>query len=355
MKCLYVCDLDEDFLGIKKSLKKNEDNLYCRLVESYGEKEVGILYQEDLYEEDPTHVLINYLLKGRYDLVVGKGFGAVFALILGRVWQSRTVLINPMYPAKRYIPYAISDYPYTELLSSIEFDRICWDTKKETLNNVFVILSKDNDVIDAKRLNKYFKKGNSIYVSGGSIPNKEELQEVFNYLVSDPLTDPETIREGLAEYEETGFLRTCGSINAEKDIEQNGPPIEDGLSTSSSDVIPNNGEPAVSLSIDIEADEDGNDLGAEDEEDSPSNRPIEIIAVDSENGNLTIKWKYIGSDFPHLLYLYFKDGAWYRDNDDGLDYRDSLLNILQQASLEFLSQTRTTSHAGQTFWGWGWL
>ena len=140
MRVLNIHDIGED----------GHNQCYEELLE-YFPKEQITSPTHNLAEDDPAEIMLHAMLHGPYDLIVGKGFGAILALIIGRSTATKTVLLNPMYPIRRYLPTDLPEYKHGDMLSYYEHDSICWDAKMESLKDVFVILGRDDDVTDTKR------------------------------------------------------------------------------------------------------------------------------------------------------------------------------------------------------------
>jgi hypothetical protein len=132
-------------------------------------------------EEHPGEFLIQQI-NNKYDLIVGHGFGGLLALIIGRATGAKTILINPMYPASRYWSDIYPDYKYKSFIESITEKQICWDTHGETTENIFLILGKDDDLIDTATTDKYLTQGNCFYVEGGHWPSGEDFIMKFGEL-----------------------------------------------------------------------------------------------------------------------------------------------------------------------------
>ncbi len=350
MRILYIADLGED---IKKS-KADPDSLYGQLLKNCQDGETRLeIIADDLATTDPAHILAKCLLNGTPDLIVGQGFAAVFALLIGRATQSRTILLNPKYPAYRYLPYEIPDYEFSDLLASFEFKKLCWDDPKTTLNNVFVILGEDDDVIDAKRTDKYFVSGNCFYVRGGHNPKGDDFKDIFKNFVTHVFDDPEDIRKMLDTYKNEGAFEKA----EESPIDWNAADQGDD-ETSDEDkspeivVLPGNDRIVVDVSAELIFSDDEEKK----EKDAFDLNRVKVDEVTSEDGNIVIKWHLEDIEYlTHVLYLFYKDGTWYRDEEGGLPSKTYILEaVLSKAAKKFLEQTEITDHIGQDYWGWMW-
>ena len=166
---LNLCDINDEAENIyyKELLKYySEDCIYSR---GYDPK------------EHPGEFLIR-MMNSKFDMIVGHGFGGLLALIIGRVTGTKTILINPMYPASRYWTDLYPDYEYQSLIENITEKDICWDTLGTTTENIFLILGKDDDLIDTATTDKYLTQGNSFYVEGGHWPSGEDFVLKFGEL-----------------------------------------------------------------------------------------------------------------------------------------------------------------------------
>ncbi len=169
MLILNLCDINDD-----------AENIYHKeLLKYYSKGEIRS------YKYDPTEHPGEFLLKlmcAKYDLIVGHGFGGLLALIIGRATGIKTILINPMYPANRYWQEFYPDYEYKSFIWSISDSEICWDTHGESTENVYLILGKDDDLIDTETTDKYLTSGNSFYVEGGHWPSGDDFILKFGEL-----------------------------------------------------------------------------------------------------------------------------------------------------------------------------
>ncbi len=138
---LNLCDINEE-----------RENLYYKeLLKYYSEDRVLTLACNS--EAHPAELLFD-LVNAKHELIIGHGFGGLLALIIGRATGAKTILINPMYPASRYWDDLYPDYEYKSFIENITEKDICWDTEGETTDNVFLILGKDDDLIDTATTDK---------------------------------------------------------------------------------------------------------------------------------------------------------------------------------------------------------
>ena len=166
---LNLCDINDE-----------AENLYYEELLKYfpDSQIVSLKYDPKVH---PGEMMLE-LMCDRYDLIVGHGFGGLLALIIGRATKTRTILINPMYPASRYWSEFLPDFEYQSFLESITENDICFDISGLTTANVFLILGRDDDLIDTATTDKYFTKGNSFYVEGGHSPSGEDFVQKFGEL-----------------------------------------------------------------------------------------------------------------------------------------------------------------------------
>lgn len=171
MSILNICDY-----------KDEKENIYYKeLQKCFGAKThiISVIFEKD---KNPAELLMQ-LMTERYDLIVGHGFGGVLALYIGRATNVKTILINPAYPTSRYWSDDLADYEYQELIEKITERDICWDTKRETTKNVYMILGRDDDATDTTTSNKYLRSKNCFYVDGGHWPSGADFSGVFKKLV----------------------------------------------------------------------------------------------------------------------------------------------------------------------------
>ncbi len=80
---------------------------------------------------------------------------------------------------------------------------------------------------------------------------------------------------------------------------------------------------------------------------------ITIDEVDSQDGNIAIKW-HSNHLNDQILYVYFENGKWHIDEKDGWANKEKAAVILEKASVEFVKTVEITDHDGKKFFGWGW-
>ena len=175
---LNLCDINDE----------HENLYYKELLKYFSEDSVFTLAYN--IEGHPAQLLLE-LINAKYELIIGHGFGGLLALIIGRATGAKTILINPMYPASRYWEDIYPDYEYKSFIEHITEKDICWDTRGETTENVFLILGKDDDLIDTATTDKYLTRGNSFYVEGGHWPSGEDFVLKFGELTGGltPISD----------------------------------------------------------------------------------------------------------------------------------------------------------------------
>lgn len=169
MLILNLCDINDDA----------ENIYYTELLKYFTESQV--FSREVDYSAHPGELILA-LMRQKYDLIIGHGFGGLIALVIGRMTGAKTILINPMYPASRYWDEFYPDYKFKSFMEYITENDICWDTYGETTRNVFLILGKDDDLIDTATTDKYLTEGNSFYVEGGHWPEGEDFVLKFGEL-----------------------------------------------------------------------------------------------------------------------------------------------------------------------------
>ena len=162
--------------------KDEKENIYYKeLQKCFGADTsiVSVVFEKD---RNPAELLVD-LMTESWELIVGHGFGGVLALYIGRATNVKTILINPAYPASRYWSYDLNDYEYKKLIEKITEKNICWDTGRDTVKNVYMILGRDDDVTDTTTSDKYLRRENCFYVDGGHWPSDMDFSGVFKKLV----------------------------------------------------------------------------------------------------------------------------------------------------------------------------
>lgn len=169
MEILNLCDINDE-----------AKNIYYKELLKYFPEDQIVSYGYDP-KVHPGELILS-LMGIKYDLIVGHGFGGLLALVIGRATGTKTILINPMYPASRYWSAFLPDYEYKSFLEKITEREICWDTYGATTENVFLILGRDDDLIDTATTDKYLTRGNSFYVEGGHWPSGDDFVLKFGEL-----------------------------------------------------------------------------------------------------------------------------------------------------------------------------
>ena len=308
MRILNFHDLGED----------GTNACYKELIKYWDSKQI-VSRTYDLATKDPAAILLDGMSAGPFDLIVGTGFGGVLALLAGRATGVRTVLVNPMCPIKRYLPAELPDYEYGDMLAGYEHGKICWDTERESLSNVYLILGRDDDITDTARTPAYFYEGNSRFVEGGHVPDGEDFIQAFGELVGSIAP-----AEG-GRAEETDGQR--------KDVTESPIACEGGLV------------------IDMKAIYLG-----EEESNLEEFEGMRIDEVDTGDGHFVIRWS-LPDEEPkaRVLYLYYADGKWRRDEEDGFSCGEGVAAlVLKNASEQIIAQTEQTEHDASEFWGWMW-
>ena len=298
MKILNIHDLGQDGKNI----------CYNELLKYWTARQV-VSRTYNLAEENPASVLLDCMTSGPYDLIVGTGFGGVLALLAGRATGVRTILVNPMYPIQQYLPTELPDYDHGSTLEKYEHNKICWDTKRDSLKNVFLILGRDDDITDTARTPYYFYKGNARFVEGGHFPDGEDFVQAFGELSGGVAKETSETEEGEQYASEGGIVIDMKMIG-----------VEEGPS------------------------------------DSEYLRDMEVDDVDTSNGHIVIYWSH-HDEKPkeHALYLYYADGKWRRDEEDGFGMSEErAAMILSKASGQIITQTDYAKHDAHDFWGWMW-
>lgn len=169
MEILNLCDINDE-----------TKNIYYKELLKYFPEDQIVSYGYDP-KVHPGEFILS-LMGIKYDLIVGHGFGGLLALVIGRVIGAKSILINPMYPASRYWSAFLPDYEYKSFLEKITEREICWDTYGATTENVFLILGRDDDLIDTATTDKYLTRGNSFYVEGDHWPSGDDFVLKFGEL-----------------------------------------------------------------------------------------------------------------------------------------------------------------------------
>lgn len=84
-------------------------------------------------------------------------------------------------------------------------------------------------------------------------------------------------------------------------------------------------------------------------------RSMRIDEVEASDGHFTIYWSCPGGrEKERALYLYYADGKWRRDEEDGFSDEEVAAMVLRKASEEIIAQTEPAEHVAKGFWGWMW-
>ena len=439
MRILNLCDINDE-----------AKNLYYKeLFKYFADEQIDTIKYDP--KVNPGEFLVK-LMNEKYELIVGHGFGGLLALIIGRVTEAKTILINPMYPASRYWHEMLPDYEYKDYIESITEKDICWDTHGITTTNVFLILGKDDDLIDTITLDKYLTDGNCFYVDGGHWPSGDDFILKFGELTGGLIptgdgsaekvdNDEQLTVTALSDFirMEAGkkllYLYTYKGENADKLSKATKKylcSLEDSDDLKchyiTADSLPANGAEVrasfkqidfliidkivrivlsdeIRRSLWIACDEVISHGGRvlllsekhasalfEDDKDlmnliytgiikefcvysfryrsgfnvtfesssSRDTRPYEekyrtviIDDIKTKYGNLAIKWHSPELE-EMVLYLYFKDGHWFYDGDDGWCDPSQVKAVLCAAIDKFVDGAKRTDHDAHSFFGWCW-
>ncbi|WP_028236247.1 YqiA/YcfP family alpha/beta fold hydrolase [Pseudobutyrivibrio sp. MD2005] len=431
MLILNLCDYKDD-----------SKNIYYNELLKYFDNTMIDSIPFDI-NSNPAEILISIMTQN-YDLIVGHGFGGVLAVYLGMVTKTRTILINPSYPASRYWNNQLSNYKYKQVIEKNIQNAIVWLNKKEdALSNIHIILGRDDDITDTSTTNKYFVECNCLYVDEGHWPIGEDFSKIFKnlvledsaendckaYLEKQKDTETYNIFKNFAigkkdysllylyTYGEESLARMsrvarCLCNNTLEDnlngkmkymtfdqLEDEISKVKEKIKAVSflvidhvtgmlltentkkcfwsvcKDILDNNGR------VLILSDEEGQYLfegdrtlldliysgynaffeddnysrvgksisidGKSIKPDSSIHRVI-IDELDTKHGNIVIKWH--SSELQNqILYVYFKDGNWYIDNQENKLEKNIATIVLEKACAIFVEKTTVSKYDGHNF------
>ncbi len=419
--------------------KDENKNVYYEELNKNHPHELIIPYAFDK-ERNPAEMLME-IMSMSFDLIVGHGYGGVLALYAGRAMNTKTILINPTYPASRYWTGEMSDYKYKKIMEDNTEREFCNNRLTENFKNIHIILGRDDDIIDTSTSDKYLCGANYHYVEGGHWPCGEDFNKAFKEILFEDYpsdADEDAIMERrrdedtyelfkefasgkrdhkmmyLYSHEESTSMRMSRAakrltsnkseeymvgpmkyINADQ-LDMEIAKIRDcftGISflvidhissviltgnikkalwIACNEVLGNKGY-VLLLSDDrvdrtLENDKkmkgiidigynamfDDNPIGSVDDKTidisfavhkpySLNYRTIIIDEVDSKEGNITVRW-HSPELKEQILYVYFKDGKWYLDENDGLADKERATAVLEHACSKFVEAAKRTAH-----------
>ena len=118
------------------------------------------------------------------DFIVGNSFGGFYAYAMGAELNIPCLLTNPCIPPAKYIRELVPEYPESSLHQLRELTEPAY-TKRlhETSCSTFVILGKDDDILDSKFTKKYLKNAEIHEIDGKHRLSGEGYRKLFKELI----------------------------------------------------------------------------------------------------------------------------------------------------------------------------
>lgn len=140
---------------------------YGILTKSYSISEV-YSPQIDFENCSPYKIIDELYIQKNIDFIVGNSFGGFFAYVTSAKIRCPCILTNPCIPPTKYIRELVPEYPNGFLKQLEEITKDFSPHKLSKINhNVFVILRKDDEVLDSDFTNIYFKNAKIYRINGG--------------------------------------------------------------------------------------------------------------------------------------------------------------------------------------------
>lgn len=117
--------------------------------------------------------------------IVGNSFGGFYAYILSSELNCPCLLTNPCIPPDKYIKQLIPEYPdkYLNELRQLT-EKTYIKEMHSTTCNTFVILGKDDDVLDSNFTKNYLKNSEMYEIDGGHRISGKEFRYLFKEIIS---------------------------------------------------------------------------------------------------------------------------------------------------------------------------
>ncbi len=129
------------------------------------------------------------IINGLYDLkdieiIVGNSFGGFYAYVMRAELEIPCLLTNPCIPPVKYIRELIPEYPEKPLQQLRGLTEPAY-TKRlhETSCKTFVILGKDDDVLDSKFTKNYLRNAEIHEIEGKHRLSGKEYKKLFKELI----------------------------------------------------------------------------------------------------------------------------------------------------------------------------
>lgn len=133
------------------------------------------------FESCPPYDIIDRLsTMKRIDYIVGNSFGGFFAYVVSAKIGCPCLLTNPCIPPTKYIRELIPKYP-NESFEQLEeiTESFCLDNSTQMRSNVFVILGKDDDILDPDFTSGYIQNAEIYRINGGHRLAGAEFRSLF--------------------------------------------------------------------------------------------------------------------------------------------------------------------------------
>lgn len=144
-----------------------ENVTYKILSELYPASEI---YSPQIHYEgrSPSSIMEELNSVGNIGFVVGNSFGGFFAYALSAKCNCPCLLVNPCIPPTKYMKEPSFGYPEKYLDELRQLDESAEAAKNHlSVCNTFVILGKDDEVLDSKFTKSYLKNVELYEIEGG--------------------------------------------------------------------------------------------------------------------------------------------------------------------------------------------
>ena len=129
-------------LNIHGFSESRYNNNYRVLKDFYkGRSDVELVSPQIDYAKSPEEIITS--IADIYDIVVGDGFGGIFAYIVGSLCDVKILLVSPYIPIRDHLDKLNKEYPH---LSSLED---YWETVRNKSTNCHILLGDEDPTIQA--------------------------------------------------------------------------------------------------------------------------------------------------------------------------------------------------------------
>lgn len=160
-----------------------ENTNYGILAELYPVTEI-YSPQIDFEKRSPYDIIDRLYAIKDIDIIVGNSFGGFYAYAMGAEWNIPCLLTNPCIPPAKYIRELVPEYPEESLYQLSELTEPAY-TKRihERTCNTFVILGKNDDILEPEFTKNYLRNAEIHEIDGGHRLSGSVYKKLFDELI----------------------------------------------------------------------------------------------------------------------------------------------------------------------------